>query len=153
MRRPTIAGVMPSSRAAAERLPRCDTSMKVVSSLKRSISERKYKPRRADRRLPHYRLLMLERVARAHACPVHRPGMDRADINRDPRFRGLGTLTLELRLPRGAVVACDALGRFEAQPLEQPRIHCRLACGQAVARTRMIRELRGNRGGAARGGG
>src|SRR3954468_15031473 len=38
MRRPTIAGVTPSSRAAAERLPRCATSTKVVSSLKRSTS-------------------------------------------------------------------------------------------------------------------
>src|SRR5687768_146654 len=39
MRRPTIAGVMPSSRAAAERLPRCATSTNVVSSLKRSIGK------------------------------------------------------------------------------------------------------------------
>ena len=38
MRRPTIAGVMPSSRAAAERLPRWATSTKVVSSLKRSMA-------------------------------------------------------------------------------------------------------------------
>ena len=38
MRLPTIAGVMPSSRAAAERLPRWATSTKVVNSLKRSTS-------------------------------------------------------------------------------------------------------------------
>jgi hypothetical protein len=36
--RPTIAGVIPSSRAAAERLPRWATSTKVVSSLNRSMA-------------------------------------------------------------------------------------------------------------------
>jgi len=46
MRRPTIAGVMPSSRAAADKLPRWATSTKVVSSLNRSISPRKYQPLR-----------------------------------------------------------------------------------------------------------